>query len=107
MRARRSEAQWRKTVAAFEASGEKVTAFCARRDINAGTLGWWRSRLRGERAGGGGRSGLELVAVDVMGPAAKSAAEIAIVVGDAEVRFTTQADVEYVVALVGALRARC
>ena len=109
MREPRSEADWRKTIAAFEASGEKVAAFCARRDINANTLSWWRSRLRRHGTSARGRAGVELVPVDVTAPAppVKPVTTLAVVVGDAEIQFTTQVDVDYVAALVGALRSRC
>jgi putative transposase len=44
---RRSVAQWRTLVSAFERSGETRRAFCARHGVPISTLDWWRKRLRG------------------------------------------------------------
>jgi hypothetical protein len=42
---RRSAAQWRVLVDAFEQSGMSRRAFCTRHGVSASTFGWWRSRL--------------------------------------------------------------
>ncbi len=41
-----AEAKWRALIAAQERSGQSVRAFAAARGFAAGTLYWWRSRLR-------------------------------------------------------------
>lgn len=48
MRARRSRSEWAALVAEFEGSGESLEQFAIRRDLNANTLKWWRSRLRNQ-----------------------------------------------------------
>ena len=46
---RRSREQWRKLVFELEGSGLSPRAFAAtRKELNAGTLSWWRTRLRRE-----------------------------------------------------------
>jgi transposase-like protein len=44
-RVRRSAAQWRTLVAAFEQSGVSRRAFCARHGVSVSTFDWWRKRL--------------------------------------------------------------
>lgn len=50
-RVRRSAAQWRALVAAFEQSGIARRAFCARHGVSASTFDWWRKRLSAEPQG--------------------------------------------------------
>lgn len=51
-RARRSPAQWRTLIRAFERSGQTRRGFCARHDVALSTFDWWRKRLGvvGDRA---------------------------------------------------------
>jgi hypothetical protein len=44
-RMRRSPAQWRALVGAFEQSGITRGAFCARQGVSVSTFDWWRKRL--------------------------------------------------------------
>lgn len=62
MGARRGAAEWAKVVASWERSGESAKVFAARRGIAAGTLTWWRWRLR---TSGAAVAGVRLVPVDV------------------------------------------
>lgn len=41
-----AETKWRALIAAQERSGKSVREFAAARGFAAGTLSWWRSRLR-------------------------------------------------------------
>lgn len=65
---RRSRAQWLKLLAKFEASGESVAKFCARKQIPPRTFAWWRWQLRDERRETVPRENVRLVAVDVSSP---------------------------------------
>jgi len=48
---RRTRQQWRKLVAELDRSGLSPKAFAAtRKQLNPGTLSWWRTRLRREEA---------------------------------------------------------
>lgn len=71
MAIRRSRAQWLEVLSEFEASGETLARFCARRGLSAGTFGWWRWRLRDEGRGPATRNEVRLVAVDVQPPAVR------------------------------------
>jgi putative transposase len=50
-RMRRSAAQWRALVAAFEQSSLSRRAFCARQGVSVSTFDWWRKRLNIESGG--------------------------------------------------------
>lgn len=45
---RRSRDAWRQIVAACLASGQSTADFAQQHHLNANTLSWWRSRLKGE-----------------------------------------------------------
>lgn len=107
---RRSRAQWLEVLAKFEASGESIATFCAKRQISPRTFAWWRWQLRDERRAVPARENVRLIAVDVAPPsveehAADRAVRIAFAGLDLHVAVGT--DVAYVGALVGALRSRC
>ena len=112
MGARKSRAEWVDIVAEFEASGDSVEAFCRRRRIVAGTLGWWRWQLRARSLAPAVASDVRLVAVDVLDttappPPAPRAPVIELVVADVLVRVETGSDPVYVAALVAELRRGC
>lgn len=44
----RSLSEWQALLAAFEASNQTVSAFCAQQDISAASFYRWRSRLSAE-----------------------------------------------------------
>ena len=44
----RLESKWRALVLAWESSGLRRDVFAAQHGVNAGTLGWWRTRIRRE-----------------------------------------------------------
>ena len=47
---RRSRSEWIAICEALDASEDSPVVFARRRGLNRGTLGWWRSKLRGEGA---------------------------------------------------------
>src|SRR5437667_11573209 len=71
---RRSRAQWLEVLAKFEASGESVAKFCARKQIFPRTFTWWRWQLRDERRAAPVRESVRLIAVDVATPIVESRA---------------------------------
>ena len=110
MAVRRSRAEWAEVIAKFEASGEPLSQFCAKRRIRARTLTWWRWKLGGEQAltRASESSAIRLIAVDVKAPVpVRSEAELRICVADVDVRVAVGTDVAYVADLVGAIRSRC
>lgn len=44
---RRNEEQWRQIIAAQEASGQPVTAYCREKNLSDKNFYFWRRRLRG------------------------------------------------------------
>ncbi len=38
---------WHRLVAAWEKSGLSQAEFCRRRDVDAGSFGWWKRKLKG------------------------------------------------------------
>lgn len=107
---RRSRAQWLEVLAKFEASGRSVTTFCARHGIRPRTFAWWRWQLRDERQPAPAQRNVRLVAVDVAPKRAEPCADeraIRVAFADLDVHVSVGTDVEYVGALVGALRSRC
>jgi hypothetical protein len=107
---RRSRAQWLEVLAKFEASGESVAKFCARKQIRPRTFAWWRWQLRDERHETVAHENVRLVAVDVLSPVVDSrAAEatVRIALAGLDLHVAVGTNVEYVGALVGALRSRC
>ena len=67
MKTTTAEARWRSLIRAQEKSGLTVREFAARQGVAAGTLFWWRSRLRS-------RQGSQLVAVEVVDQEPKAVA---------------------------------
>lgn len=106
MRARRTETEWAGILAEFEASGEKGPAFCARRRINVATFNWWRWTLRARPKTRRVSRSVELVPVEIV-PVAPPESPLFVALDGVEIRITTDTDVRYVAALVGALRGRC
>jgi transposase-like protein len=91
---------WVELVAEVEA-GATVAEVARRRRVREGTLRWWRSQLRGERAD---RSQRLLPVVPV---AASSVGAVEVALGDVRLRLEVGTDVAYVGALARALRAAC
>lgn len=105
---RKRRAEWAVVLAKFEASGETIADFCARRRLSSRTLTWWRWRLRRERREVRETKEVRLVAVDVPRPSLVGVAgAVGIVLGELEIRVDVGTDVAYVAGLVAALRARC
>jgi hypothetical protein len=107
---RRSRAQWLEVLAKFEASGESVAKFCARKQISPRTFAWWRWQLRDERRAAPARENVRLIAVDVAAATVESRASeasIRIALTGLDLHVAIGTDVEYVGSLVGALRSRC
>lgn len=99
-------------LAKFEDSGESAAKFCARKQISPRTFAWWRWHLRDERRAAPmrARENVRLIAVDVARPIVESRAleaPVRIALAGVELHVAVGTDVEYVGALVGALRARC
>jgi len=111
MGARRSRAEWEEIIRTFEASGEPLQSFCAKRRIRPETLTWWRWRLRASSKSTTSRrrTDVRLVPVDVILPTAAPArpSTIVIAVSDVEVRVETGTDPAYLGMLVAALRSSC
>jgi hypothetical protein len=108
MGARRTREEWAGLVDELETSGNSVQRFCAKHRLRIASLKWWKWRLRSEpRSAALAKHGTRLLPVDVVDVAPIRATSIAVVVSDAEVRVEVGTDVEYVAALVSALRARC
>lgn len=85
-----------------------MARFCARRGIAASSLKWWRWRLRSEPSRSAPtKSEVRLLPVDVVGIPVVGPTTVAVSVGDVDVRVEVGVDVEYVAALVAALRSRC
>ena len=104
--ATRPRAFWCELLSKVDA-GETVSSVARRHGVNAGTLKWWRTKLRREMT-----SGPRLVPLVVrpLAPKVRSAevrsggnASIEIVAGKTIVRVAVGSDIEYVKALVVAL----
>lgn len=107
---RRSRAQWLEVLAKFEDSGESVAKFCSKRQISPRTFAWWRWQLRDERREAPARESVRLIAVDVATPTVESRAletTVRIALAGLDLHVAVGTNVEYVGALVGALRSRC
>ena len=106
---RASRAEWLELAGKYEQSGESTAIFCARHRLSSRTFSWWRWQLRDERERSPAAESVRLVAVDVAPrpEQAHSAGWVRVAVGDVDVQVPVGADVEYVGALVGALRRRC
>lgn len=108
MGARRTREEWSGLVDEFEASGESVQRFCAKHRIRVASLKWWRWRLRGQRRSTGlAKPGVRLLPVDVVDLAPFQPTSLVVTISGAAWRVEVGTDVEYVGALVSALRSRC
>jgi hypothetical protein len=109
MGARRTREEWSGLVDELEASGASVQRFCAKRRIRVASLKWWRWRLRSDRSSAAlARPGVRLLPVDVIdvAPLARPTT-LVVAISGSELRVEVGTDVEYVGALVSALRSRC
>ena len=91
--------RWARLIAALEQSNLTTAAFAARNNVNASTLSWWRSRLRGTSA-------LQpFVAVELPGSGVVSAAPIEVELIDRRARVTVPhgVDPEWLRAVVESL----
>lgn len=107
---RRSRAEWLEVLAKFEASGESLAKFCAKKQISPKTLSWWRWQLRDERRDAPARESIRLIAVDVPTPTVtvrEPEAAVRIALAGFDVHVAVGTDVMYVGALVSALRSGC
>jgi hypothetical protein len=108
MGARRTREEWSGLVDELETSGESVQRFCAKHRVRLSRLKWWRWRLRSERRSAGlAQPGVRLLPVDVVDVASLRPASLVVAISGAELRIEMGTDVEYVGALVTALRSRC
>jgi hypothetical protein len=108
MRARRTREEWSGLVDELEASGESVHRFCAKHRLRVASLKWWRWRLRSERRSAAlAKPGVRLLPVDVVDLAPVHPTRLVVAISGVELRVEVGTDVEYVGALVSALRARC
>jgi hypothetical protein len=73
---RRSRAQWLEVLANFEASGESIATFCAKRQISPRTFAWWRWQLRDERRAVPARENVRLIAVNIAPPSVEERARV-------------------------------
>jgi len=121
MQVRRTREDWARLFSEFEAGGETVSRFCARREISVATFGWWRSKLRCEARSAGApvgararraptAAGVALLPVRVVGedPArAENPIAITLTFAGIEMRVAAGTDASYVTALVTQLLVRC
>jgi hypothetical protein len=110
MRTRRSREEWSALLDELAESGEPLDSFCRRHSIRRSTLYWWKWRLGSSRRRSAPRAAIRLLPVAVSSstdapPRAPNA--IVIHIADVQVRVEIGTDVEYVRALVDALRLRC
>jgi hypothetical protein len=94
-----AEMKWRALIAAQERSGQSVRGFAAARGFAAGTMYWWRSRLR--------RRGEDLVRVAVVERAMvndEASAGFELQLGDLTLRVPTGFDEGELRRLLQALR---
>ena len=103
MATRHPRSFWKRLVAETERGGT-VGSVARRNGVRAGTLTWWRWRLRHEEASSGGAPQLLPVVVESPRP---DAGPIEIAVADVRLRVEVGSDVAYVATLVGALRTGC
>lgn len=100
--------EWSVLVDNLEASGESLQRFCAKHGVRVARMKWWRWRLRSERrAAGLAKPGVRLLPVNVLDVTPVRPASILVAVSGAELRVEVGTDVEYVGALLSALRSRC
>jgi hypothetical protein len=72
-----TESKWRALIAEQESSGQTVREFAASRGVAAGTVFWWRSRLRRRAA-----DAMTLVPVEVVDKVTARPAALELVVRD-------------------------
>ena len=79
------EVYWREQIAACEASGMSIAAYCEAHGLRASRYYWWKSELRRRGVAGGGFPRFAEVVVTSDGPAPSADIEITLV-GDRVVR---------------------
>lgn len=108
MGARRTREDWAALVEKLDESTDSVAGFCTKHRVRASTLKWWRWRLRSERRTAAlTKPTTRLLAVDVIDVAPLRPKTLVIAASGMEVSVEVGTDVEYVGALVLALRSRC
>lgn len=108
MGARRTREEWASLVDEFEASGESVQRFCTKHRLRVASLKWWRWRLRSERRSTAlAKPDVRLLPVDIVDVAPLRPTTVVVGISGAELRVEVGTDVDYVSALVSALRSRC
>jgi hypothetical protein len=108
MGARRTREGWAALVEKLDASGDSVQRFCTKHGVLVSTLKWWRWRLRSDRRRATlAKRSPRLLAVDVVDVAPLRPTTLLIAASGVELRVEVGTDVEYVGALVSALRSRC
>jgi hypothetical protein len=108
MRTRRSREEWSALLDELAASGEPLESFCRQRSIRRSTLYWWKWKLGSSRRTSAPRAAIRLLPVAVSSNVG-AAPSVAVVIGvaDLQVRVEVGTDVDYIRALVDALRSRC
>lgn len=101
----RSRAWWEQTVSRWRASGLTAGEFAARAGVSERTLRWWSSALRRDtRAERGSKAnGPEPIEI-ALSSASRAPSYVELAVEGAVLRFEVGANVEYLRALVIALR---
>ena len=105
MASRHDRGFWERAAREVE-SGSKVSEVARRLGVQPRTLTWWRWRLRQDGKAGKLVRKAEFIPV-VMAPSVTSRGLVEIDAGAARVRVEAGVDVEYVTALVNALRSSC
>lgn len=87
--------------------GAKVGAVARRLGVRAGTLSWWRWRLRREEPAPRRRRRAEFLPVVVAEPAVVAPCAVEVEASGVRLRVEIGTDVRYVAALVAAIRTTC
>jgi hypothetical protein len=101
-RERQSRAWWSRTVSRWRGSGLTAADFAAREELSVHSVRWWSSALGRDSRASHGSSEIQPIEIAVAATPRGSGVEIA--VGGAVLRCEVGADVDYVAALVRALR---
>lgn len=106
--ARHDRQFWERAVREVE-RGSSLGEVARRLGVRPRTLTWWRWRIRRDGAGTAGKLAkrAEFIPVVMTAGAVASRGMVEVDAGAARVRVDVGADVEYVAALVSALRSSC
>jgi hypothetical protein len=108
MRTRRSREEWSALLEELAGSGETSESFCRRHSIRLQTLYWWKWKLGSSRRRSTRRAAIRLLPVAVSSSVSPTpSAAVVIAVADLQVRVEIGTDVDYIRALIDALRSRC